>query len=215
MANNCINYVEFSGDAENLKNIFDYFSEFEKEITTTTCAVFKGDNIGVLSIDTFPEDNRIVFDSKWSPTIAGIWKLAIKYKVSYVHEYIEPGNRLCGMSTFENGEKQDFVLPENFYPIEDKENGGFLSVGEVYESEQDAAFDALNSYIGREKYSEHKFLLHDKSGRSAKPYQVDGKHIYENWDLNEYSEDGITLGVFLNDEDSYVYETNEIKINRI
>ena len=61
------------------------------------------------------------------------------------------------------------------------------------------------------------FQVKDKSGRSAKPYKLDGEHIINTWDLSEQDDNtGQTLGEFL--EDSFIgdsWETHEVRFELI
>lgn len=142
MANWCSNTVAFKGNKKAIGKIQKLFKTMaEKEQT---------EEKGQLP-DFIPLYNGYFFDiyqnegdtgifqyqTKWSPNLEIVQKIAEYYKVNFVQDYEEMGNLIYGKAMYKNGKLTDIYLDdEDFEQYEyDEETDCYHFEGETYESD--------------------------------------------------------------------------------
>lgn len=142
MANLCSNTVTFNGNKRAIGKIQKLFTEMaERE---------KKEEKGQLP-DFIPLYSGYFFDlyqnegdagifqyqTKWSPNIEIVQKIAEHYKVDFVQDYEEMGNGIYGQAIFKNGILEDiFLEDEDFEQYKyDEETDCYYFEGDTYESD--------------------------------------------------------------------------------
>lgn len=142
MANWCSNTVAFGGNKRAIGKIQKLFSEMaERE---------KKEEKGQLP-DFIPLYSGYFFDlhqnegdtgifeyqTKWSPNLEIVQKIAEHYKVDFVQDYEEMGNLIYGQATYKKGTLTDIYLnDEDFEQYEyDEETDLYHFEGKTYESD--------------------------------------------------------------------------------
>ena len=98
-------------------------------------------------------DNTEVFQyqTKWSPNIEIVQKIAEHYKLDFVQDYEEMGNLVYGKATYNNGTLQDIYLEDDdFEQYEyNEETDKYHFEGKIYESDCDILETLLERKIKR------------------------------------------------------------------
>ncbi len=107
MANICNNYIEFFGEKHNIEEAKNLFLELMYEQADASCRL----------LDVFVslwDDNSLIveFSTKWSPEIDMMKDIAIKHKLSFILDYEELGNGLCGRAEYLMGTLVETILDE-------------------------------------------------------------------------------------------------------
>lgn len=112
MANWCYNNVTFNGPQKNLQNLLKILEDMTKRCNETGLGVIP--IMQEISEDSYFFDIRVEdenvneesevdeifiqirYDTKWSPNIENLKWIAMKFKVEFVQEYEESGNKIYG-----------------------------------------------------------------------------------------------------------------------
>lgn len=161
MANWCDNYVSFYGDEENVAKVIDCFKEME-----TRSNEFRGQGVVPKQyndvceegffFDIFIDGESISYQSKWSPNIEDLNKVAKEYGISYSCRYYEPGNLVYGKCSFKDGVFSDVYLLDADFPEYDFEKDAYTVDGKIIESEEEYLSDTLEKKINNLKTIKHE-----------------------------------------------------------
>lgn len=158
MANWCSNSVAFEGTPEAIEQVqelFNIMAEQEKQ-----------DGKGQLP-DFIPLDNGYFFDiyqndgdtgifnfqTKWSPNIEIVEKIANHYKLDFVQDYEEMGNGIYGKAILKNGTLEDiFLEDEDFEQYEyDEESECYHFESKVYDSDSEILETLLERKVTKQQ----------------------------------------------------------------
>ncbi len=158
MANWCSNSVAFEGNPEAIEKVqklFNIMAEQEKQ-----------DGKGQLP-DFIPLDNGYFFDiyqngrdkgifnyqTKWSPNIEIVEKIANHYKLDFVQDYEEMGNGICGKAILKNEILEDiFLEDEDFEQYEyDEENECYHFECKIYDSDSEIIETLLERKVTKQQ----------------------------------------------------------------
>ncbi|SFT05188.1 DUF1281 family ferredoxin-like fold protein [Sphingobacterium wenxiniae] len=118
MANWCSNTVVFEGEPEAIEQIQQLFKTMIEKQQQENCGQlpeFSDDTKGDWFFDIYQDDDVIgifQYETKWSPNIEVVQKIAEHYKVDFVQEYAEVGNQIYGKATYSNGILDDVCLSD-------------------------------------------------------------------------------------------------------
>jgi hypothetical protein len=157
MANWCSNTVEFIGEHsqfEQLRELFEAMAGKEKKERKGQLPDFVKNEAGFL-FETRWEDGILYYETKWSPNIQTMIKVADHFKVGFRHSYSEPGNMVFGEASYTEGRLIDIFLDDDDYRLysfnEDTdtytfENNNYESSDEILEIllERKKAISGLN-----------------------------------------------------------------------
>ena len=143
MANWCNNTVVFEGTDEAIEQITQLFKSMADKEQKEDCGQlpdFVQDTHGDYFYN-ISQDNESTgvfqYETKWSPNIEVIQKIAEHYEVNFTQDYEEMGNLIYGRATF-----YDKLLTDIYLEDEDFEQYGFDEEtdtyhfeGEIYESD--------------------------------------------------------------------------------
>ena len=143
MANWCSNTVVFEGKPEAITAIQELFQSMkEKEEKTEEGQLpefISKDNGGYFFNIYWNEgdEGQFQYETKWSPNIEVIQKIAEHYEVNFTQDYEEMGNLIYGRATFYDKLLTDIYLEdEDFEQYEfDEETDTYHFEGEIYESD--------------------------------------------------------------------------------
>lgn len=143
MANWCSNTVVFEGKPEAIEQIQQLFKSMAEKQQEENCGQlpdFVEDSNGGYFFDIYQDDDVtgiFQYETKWSPNIEVIQKIAEHYEVNFTQDYEEMGNLIYGRATF-----YDKLLTDIYLEDEDFEQYGFDEEtdtyhfeGEIYESD--------------------------------------------------------------------------------
>lgn len=141
MANMCNNRVVFEGQPEVIEQVQQLFQTLkEKELQTEKGLLpdFVTDENGGYFFDIFQEDTTdiIEYETKWSPNIEVIRKVAEHFGIQSRHEYSEPSSSIYGKAIFADGTLTDICLDnQDFEQFRlDEETDNYHFEGEQYKS---------------------------------------------------------------------------------
>lgn len=118
MANWCSNTVVFEGEPEAIEQIQQLFKTMIEKQQQENCGQlpeFSDDTKGDWFFDIYQDDDVIgifQYETKWSPNIEVVQKIAEHYKVDFVQEYAEVGNQIYGKATYSNSILDDVCLSD-------------------------------------------------------------------------------------------------------
>lgn len=143
MANWCSNTVVFEGKPEAIEQIQQLFKSMAEKQQEENCGQlpdFVEDSNGGYFFDIHQDDDVtgiFQYETKWSPNIVEVQKIAEHYKVNFTQDYEQLGNCVCGRATFSDRLLTDIYLDdEDFDKYEyDEENSVWHFEGETYESD--------------------------------------------------------------------------------
>jgi Api92-like protein with ferredoxin domain len=138
MPNWCSNTVSFTGERsqlDELETLFTQMAETEKAENRGQLPPFI-ETDGDWYFEISWEFDTLYYETRWSPNIEVMKKVAEHYGVGFTQCYIETGNLVYGEATFENGDLQDIYLePSDFDQYEYYEDTDTYTFdNEVYES---------------------------------------------------------------------------------
>lgn len=143
MANWCSNTVVFEGEPEAIEQIQQLFKTMTEKQQQENCGQlpeFSDDTNGGWFFDIYQDDDVIgilQYETKWSPNIEVVQKIAEHYKVDFVQEYAEVGNQIYGKATYSEGILDDVCLSDE--DLEqyhyDEETDRYYFENEEYESD--------------------------------------------------------------------------------
>ena len=157
MANWCSNTVVFEGSLEAIEQIkwmFQAMATKEQQEQKGQLPNWVNQHNGGYFFDLYLDnDNTEVFQyqTKWSPNIEIVQKIAEHYKLDFVQDYEEMGNLVYGKATYNNGTLQDIYLEdEDFEQYEyNEETDKYHFEGEIHESDCDILETLLDRKIKR------------------------------------------------------------------
>lgn len=157
MANWRNNTVVFEGKPEAIEQIQQLFqmmkSKEEKEKQGQLPDFVPDTNGGYFFNIYWNESDEGVFqyETKWSPNLEIIQKIAKQYKVNFIQDYEELGNMVYGRATFSDGIVTDIYLEDedfaNYHYDEETDNYHFE--GEIYESDYEILETLLDRKISK------------------------------------------------------------------
>ena len=118
MANWCNNRIIFEGKPEAIEQIQQLFKSMAEKEQKEKCGQlpdFVEDRNGGWFFDIYQDDDVIgifQYETKWSPNIEVVQKIAEHYKVDFVQEYAEVGNQIYGKATYSEGILDDVCLSD-------------------------------------------------------------------------------------------------------
>ena len=143
MANWCSNTVVFEGKPEAItaiQELFQSMKEKEEKTEEGQLPEFISKNNGGYFFNIYwneGDEGQFQYETKWSPNIEVIQKIAEHYEVNFTQDYEEMGNLIYGRATF-----YDKLLTDIYLEDEDFEQYGFDEEtdtyhfeGETYESD--------------------------------------------------------------------------------
>ena len=143
MANWCSNTVVFEGSLEAIEQIkwlFQAMATKEQQEQKGQLPNWVNQHNGGYFFDLYLDnDNTEVFQyqTKWSPNIEIVQKIAEHYKLDFVQDYEEMGNLIYGQTIYRNGILQDIYLEdEDFEQYEyDEDTDNYHFEGEIYNND--------------------------------------------------------------------------------
>lgn len=143
MANWCSNTVVFEGKPEAIEQIQQLFKTMTEKQQEENCGQlpeFLDDTNGGWFFDIYQDDDVIgifQYETKWSPNIEVVQRIAEQYKVDFTQEYAEVGNQIYGKATYLEGILDDVCLSDE--DLEqyhyDEETDRYYFENEEYESD--------------------------------------------------------------------------------
>ena len=158
MANWCSNSVAFEGNPEAIEQVqelFNIMAEQEKQDGKGQLPDFIQLDNGYF-FDIYQTDGDIGilnYQTKWSPNIEIVEKIANHYKLDFVQDYEEMGNGIYGQATFKSGILDDvFLEDEDFEQYEyDEENECYHFESKIYESDSEILETLLERKIAKQQ----------------------------------------------------------------
>lgn len=143
MANWCSNTVVFEGEPEAIEQIQQLFKTMTEKQQQENCGQlpeFLDDTNGGWFFDIYQNDDVIgifQYETKWSPNIEIVQRIAERYGVKFTQEYAEVGNQIYGKATYLEGILDDVCLSDE--DLEqyryDEETDRYYFENEEYESD--------------------------------------------------------------------------------
>ena len=143
MANWCSSTVVFEGKPDTItaiQELFQSMKEKEEKTEEGQLPEFISKNNGGYFFNIYwneGDEGQFQYETKWSPNIEIIQKIAEHYEVNFTQDYEEMGNLIYGRATF-----YDKLLTDIYLEDEDFEQYGFDEEtdtyhfeGEIYESD--------------------------------------------------------------------------------
>jgi|SRR5690606_4465974 hypothetical protein len=145
MPNWCNNTVVFEGKPEKIEKIQQLFKSMAEQEQNEGCGQlpdFISEDNGGFFFDIYQDfDVTGVFqyETKWSPNVQEVQRIAEQYKVNFIQDYEELGNCVCGRATFTDGILIDIYLEyEDFEKFEfDEETDTYHFEGNEHDSEHE------------------------------------------------------------------------------
>ena len=143
MANWCSNTVVFEGEPEAIEQIQQLFKTMTEKQQQENCGQlpeFLDDTNGGWFFDIYQNDDVIgifQYETKWSPNIEIVQRIAERYGVKFTQEYAEVGNQIYGKATYLEGILDDVCLSDEDseqYRY-DEETDRYYFENEEYESD--------------------------------------------------------------------------------
>jgi hypothetical protein len=143
MANWCSNTVVFEGKPEAItaiQELFQSMKEKEEKTEEGQLPEFMEDTNGGYFFNIYwneGDEGQFQYETKWSPNIEIIQKIAEYYQVDFVQDYEEMGNLVYGRATYRDSILSDiFLSGDDFETYEqDEETDLYHFEGEEYESD--------------------------------------------------------------------------------
>jgi hypothetical protein len=149
MANWCNNYLWFDGKKE--EEVIALFKEMEVKSEDGTKGVLPefiedGDYFFDISVD----GHNIRFETRWSPNIPEVVKIADKFGLNFELHYEELGNGIFGKTIYTDGVLTKYDLDsEDIMGIEfDDEKDCLVYDGKEYESDSDIYEELFEKKFG-------------------------------------------------------------------
>lgn len=155
MANWCSNTVVFEGKPEAIEQIQQLFKSMAEKQQEENCGQlpdFVEDSNGGYFFDIYQDDDVtgiFQYETKWSPNMEIIQKIAEHYEVNFTHDYEEIGNLVYGRATFYDKLLTDVYLEDvDFEQYEfDEETDTYHFEGNAYESDYEILENLLERKI--------------------------------------------------------------------
>ena len=145
MANWCNNILSFEGTPETIEQIkwlFQAMANREQQEQKGQLPDFVNPKKGGYFFDLYVDNEYtevFQYQTKWSPNLEIVQKIAEHYKVDFVQDYEEIGNLIYGQATYKTGTLTDIYLKdEDFEQYEyDEETDRYHFEEETYESDSE------------------------------------------------------------------------------
>lgn len=158
MANWCSNMVVFEGNPEAIEQIqqlFQAMKEKEEQTEQGQLPDFVSEENGGYFFNLYwneGETGIFQYETKWSPNIEIVQKIAEQYNVSFSQDYEEISNFVFGRATFSDELLTDIYLEDEFDEYEyDEETDRYHFEGETYESNYEILETLLERKIKKQK----------------------------------------------------------------
>ena len=143
MANWCSNTVVFEGKPEAItaiQELFQSMKEKEEKTEEGQLPEFMEDTNGGYFFNIYwseGDKGQFQYETKWSPNIEIVQRIAEYYQVDFVQDYEEMGNLVYGRATYRDGKLSDIFLGDDDFEAyeQDEETDLYLFEGEEYESD--------------------------------------------------------------------------------
>jgi len=143
MANWCSNTIVFEGNEEAIKQIEQLFRTMrskEEKTNQGQLPDFVTDENGGYFFNIYSNEGDtgiFQYETKWSPNIEIVQKIAAYYQVNFVQDYEEISNLVYGRVTFSDKLLTDIYLDdEDFEQYQfDEETDTYSFEGEIYDSD--------------------------------------------------------------------------------
>ena len=143
MTNWCSNTVVFEGKPEAIEQIQQLFKSMVEKEQKEECGQlpeFVSEHNGGYFFEIYQNDDVtgiFQYETKWSPNIVEVQKIAEHYNVNFTQDYEELSNGVCGRAIFSDKLLTDIYLDEEeFEQYEfDEETDTYHFEGEEYESD--------------------------------------------------------------------------------
>ena len=143
MANWCSNTVVFEGKPEAIEQIQQLFKSMVEKEQKEECGQlpeFVSEHNGGYFFEIYQNDDVtgvFQYETKWSPNIVEVQKIAEHYKVNFIQDYEELGCLIYGRATFADKLLTDIYLEdEDFEKFQfDQETDTYHFEGKEYDSE--------------------------------------------------------------------------------
>ena len=154
MANWCSNTVVFEGEPEAIEQIqqiqqlFKSMAEKQQEEECGQLPEFVSEHNGGYFFEIYQNDDVtgiFQYETKWSPNIVEVQKIAEHYNVNFTQDYEELGNCVCGRATF-----ADKLLTDIFLESEDFEQYDYHEETDTYHfegEEYDSEYEILETLL--------------------------------------------------------------------
>ena len=155
MANWCSNTVVFEGKPEAItaiQELFQSMKEKEEKIEEGQLPEFISKDNGGYFFNIYwneGDEGQFQYETKWSPNMEIIQKIAEHYEVNFTQDYEEMGNLIYGRATFYDKLLTDVYLEDvDFEQYEfDEENETYHFEGNDYESDYEILENLLERKI--------------------------------------------------------------------
>ena len=155
MANWCSNTVVFEGKPVTItaiQELFQSMKETEEKTEEGQLPEFISKNNGGYFFNIYwneGDEGQFQYETKWSPNIEVIQKIAEHYEVNFTQDYEEMGNLIYGRATFYDKLLTDIYLEDvDFEQYEfDEENETYHFEGNDYESDYEILENLLERKI--------------------------------------------------------------------
>lgn len=97
--------------------------------------------------DITTEGDVIRFESKWCMPTEVLRQISERLGIEFEATVIESGMLIYGKVKFAKGEKEEYYLPEEYFPVYDIEREEYTYCGEVIDSEEEHLENMLANYI--------------------------------------------------------------------
>ena len=153
MTNWCSNTVVFEGKPEAIEQIQQLFKSMAEKQQEEECGQlpeFVSEHNGGYFFEIYQNDDVtgvFQYETKWSPNIVEVQKIAEHYNVNFTQDYEELGNCVCGRATF-----ADKLLTDVFLECEDFEQFEFNEETDTYHfegEEYDSEYEILETLLER------------------------------------------------------------------
>lgn len=171
MANWCNNTVVFEGKPEAIEQIQQLFKSMAEKQQEENCGQlpdFIEDSNDGYFFDIYQDDDVtgiFQYETKWSPNIEEVQRIAEHYRVDFVQDYLELGCLVCGKAIYTDGVLTNIYLNyEDFETLDfDEETDQWHFEGETYDSDYEILETLLERKIA--KQSDNIKTKHDETIR--------------------------------------------------
>ena len=143
MANWCFNTIVFEGNEETIKQIEQLFQTMKSKEEQTKhgqLPEFITDENGGYFFNIYSNEGDtgvFQYETKWSPNIEIVQKIAAYYQVNFVQDYEEMSNLVYGRATFSDKLLTDVYLEDDDFEQYqfDEETDAYSFEGEIYDND--------------------------------------------------------------------------------
>jgi hypothetical protein len=148
----CNNFVTFSGEEENVKQVLAMFKTLaERQGNEGDKPDWMKEHEHYMFDITVDEEGQVNYQTRWSESTSDILQISKYYNVSAEYSYEEPGSDVYGTFFYKAGDEEgvDICLESEDYDLyEECEDGnGCMYKGKWWESEAEVLDDILEKKI--------------------------------------------------------------------